>query len=127
MISVVNMAVAPTAIYDNKKVIVESCSSFTDCISEVSNTQVDNAKDSHVVMSMYNLIEYSNIYSEKLRSLWQHYRAEPIINEAGFITDFNDNDNSDSFKFKHKLTGQIADDGTSYVEMMMSLNYLSNF
>ena len=60
MISVANMAVAPTANYDNKKVIFESCSSFIDCISEVNNIQVDNAKDSHVVMSMYDLIEYSN-------------------------------------------------------------------
>ena len=60
MTSVANMAVAPTANYDNKKIIFESCSSFTDCISEVNNTQVDNAKVSHVVRSMYNLIEYSN-------------------------------------------------------------------
>ena len=33
---------------------------FTDCISEINNTQLDNAKDIDTVMPMYNLIEYSN-------------------------------------------------------------------
>lgn len=30
--------------------------SFTDCIEEISNTQVDNTKDTDAVMPMYNLI-----------------------------------------------------------------------
>ena len=34
---------------------------FTYCKSETNNTQIDNAKDMYVVISMYNLIEYSNI------------------------------------------------------------------
>ena len=33
---------------------------FTDCVSEINNTQVDNAKYIDVVMQMYNLIEYSD-------------------------------------------------------------------
>ena len=33
---------------------------FSDCISEINNTQIDNAKDLDVVMPMHNLIEYSN-------------------------------------------------------------------
>ena len=37
---------------------------FTDYISEINNTQVDNAKDLDVAMPLYNLIEYSNNYSE---------------------------------------------------------------
>ena len=44
----------------NKKVIFKSCALFTNCIIEISNTQVDNAKDTHVIMPMYNLIEYSD-------------------------------------------------------------------
>ena len=31
-----------------------------DCISKINNTQVVNAKDLDVVMSKYNLIEYSD-------------------------------------------------------------------
>ena len=45
----------------NKKVIFKNCAPFTNCISEINNTQVDNAKDIDIVMSVYNLIEYSAI------------------------------------------------------------------
>ena len=37
----------------NKKVIFKSCAPFTNCISEINNTQVDNAKDIAIVMLMY--------------------------------------------------------------------------
>ena len=45
---------------NNKKVIFKNCAPFTKCISEVNNTNVDDAKDIDIVMPMYNLIEYSN-------------------------------------------------------------------
>ena len=41
----------------NKKVIFKNCAPFTNCISEINNTQVDNAKDIDIVMPIYNLIE----------------------------------------------------------------------
>ena len=28
----------------NKEVVLKSCTSFTDCISEINNTQIDNVK-----------------------------------------------------------------------------------
>ena len=43
---------------------------FTDCISQKKDAQVDNAKDLDVVLSMYNLVEYSNNYSKTSRTLW---------------------------------------------------------
>ena len=55
----------------NKEVIFKNCAPFTDCISKINNTQVDNAKDVGIVMPMHNLIEYSNNYSETSGSLWQ--------------------------------------------------------
>ena len=45
-----------------KKILFRNCTPFTDCISTISNTQVDNAKDIDIVMPMYSLIEYSNNY-----------------------------------------------------------------
>ena len=42
----------------------KNCAPFTDCTSNVYNTKVDNAKDLDVVMSLYNLIEYSKNYSK---------------------------------------------------------------
>ena len=35
---------------------------FSICISEINKTQVNDAHDINVVMSTYNLIEYSDIY-----------------------------------------------------------------
>ena len=46
---------------NNKKVIFKI---FTDCTSHINNIQMDNAKDLDVVMPMYDLIEYSDIYSK---------------------------------------------------------------
>ena len=49
----------------NKKVISKNCVPFINCISQINNTQVDNAKDIDIVMPMYNLIDYSDNYSKK--------------------------------------------------------------
>ena len=54
-----------------KKAIFKNCTLFTNWISEMNNTQVDDAHDIDVVMPMYNLIEYTDTYSKTLRSLWQ--------------------------------------------------------
>ena len=48
----------------NKEVVFKNCSLFTDCISKVNNTQIDSARDTDVVMPKYNLMEYSDNYSE---------------------------------------------------------------
>ena len=48
-----------------KNIIIKNCAPFTNCISEINNTQTDNAKDIDIVMSLYNLIEYSDNYSKK--------------------------------------------------------------
>ena len=40
----------------NDKVIFKSCAPFTNCISEINNNQVDNAKDIDIVMPVYNRI-----------------------------------------------------------------------
>ena len=45
---------------NRKNIIVKNCSSFTYCISEINNTQIDDAKDIDIVTAMYNLIVYSN-------------------------------------------------------------------
>ena len=44
--------------------VFKNFATFTNCISEINNTQIDNAIDIDVVMKMYNLIEYSDNYSK---------------------------------------------------------------
>ena len=46
----------------NIQVVFKNCAPFTNCISKINNTQIDNAEDINVVIPMYNLIEYSNNY-----------------------------------------------------------------
>ena len=60
MTVVSNSAATANVNNTNQKVIFKNCVSFTDCISEINNTRIDNVKDLDIVMPMYNLIEYTN-------------------------------------------------------------------
>ena len=127
-ISVTNTAAAGVAANNiNKKVIFKKCAPFTNCISEINNTQIDNAKDIDIVMSMYNLIEYSDNYTKTTGSLWQYSKHIPARNYNNEITVFTRNNLTDSFNFKVKFTGQTGNNGTKDVEIMVPLKYLSNF
>ena len=123
-ISVTNTAAANNI---NKKVIFKNCAPFTNCISEINNVQIGNAKDIDIVMPMYNLIEYSDNYGKTTGRLWQYCKDIPTWNDNNAIIIFTDNNLTDSFKFKAKVTGQTGNNGTKDVEIMVPLKYLSNF
>ena len=54
-ISVENIAAQGADAYNNtKKVVFKNYDPFTDCISEINNIQVDNAKNIDIVIPMYN-------------------------------------------------------------------------
>ena len=112
---------------NNRKVIFKNCAPFTNCISEINNTQVDNAKDIDIVMPMYNLIEYSDNYAQTTGRLWQYCKDMPARNANNEIIIFSEDNTTDSFKFKAKITGQTGNDGTKDVGKMVPLKYLSNF
>ena len=111
----------------NKKVIFKGCAPFTNCVSEINNTQIDNAKDIDIVMPMYNLIGYSDNYAKTTGSLWQYCKDIPARNANNEIVIFAENNTTDSFKFKAKITVQTGNGGTKDVEIMVPLKYLSNF
>ena len=126
-ITVNNTAAADAAVNNaNKKVIFKNCAPFTNCISKINNTQIDNAKDIDIVMPMCNLIEYSDNYAKTSRSLWQYCKDIPARNNKNIIN-FTEGNLTDSFNFKVKFTGQTGDDGTKDVEITIPLKYLSNF
>ena len=54
----------------NKNLIFKNFAQYTDCISEINNTQVDNAKNIDAVMPMYKLIEDSDNYLKTPGGLW---------------------------------------------------------
>ena len=55
----------------NKKVIFKNCAPFTNYISKINNTKMDDAKYADIVMPMNNLIEYNDNYSKTSGSLCQ--------------------------------------------------------
>ena len=102
----------------DKGIEFKNCVPFTNCINEINNTQIDNAKDIDILMLMYNSIEYSDNYSKTSGSLWQYYRDEPNGNLENF----------ESFNSKIKITGKTpAAVNENDVEIMVPLKYLSNF
>ena len=60
----------------NKGVICKNCASRTKCISRINNKGMDNAQDIDIVMSIYNLIEYSDNHSKSSGSLRQYYKDD---------------------------------------------------
>ena len=102
----------------DKGVAFKDCAPFINCIREINNTQIDNAKDIDIIMHMYNLIEYSDNYAKTTGSLWQYFRDDPNDNLA----------ESESFKSKIKITGKTPNNNNvKNAEIMVPLKYLSNF
>ena len=69
-------------------------------------------------MSVYNVIEYSNIYSMTFGSLWQYCSDEPYVDINSAIVDFPANNNN-SASFYNNVT--------RCVKIMVPLKCLSNF
>ena len=65
-----NDAAARKANERDKGVAFKNSAPFTSCISEISNTQIDNCNDIDIAMPFYNLIEYSDNYAKASGSLW---------------------------------------------------------
>ena len=56
----------------NKWAIFKNCAPFSDSVSEMNNSQIDNAKDVNVVMLMYNLMKLFKILQRWVN--WYHKR-----------------------------------------------------
>ena len=81
----------------------------------------------YIVMSMYNLIEYSDNYSDTSGGLWQFKRDEA----SDFNADLTIN-TSQSFKYKAGLVGITKDFASQKcsvkdAKIVVPLKYLSNF
>ena len=127
-IAVPNNGTAAAPNKRNKEVVFKNCAPFTDCASEINNTRLDNAKDIDVVMNMYNLIEYSENYSQTSGSLWLYYRDQSALDGNGNITDFPVKDDTHfSFAYKKNVIGRTGDDRTKNTKIWVPLKYLSSF
>ena len=77
----------------------------------------------NITTPMYNLIDYSDNYSDTLVSLWQ-FKIDEITNDA----DVTNDNNVPSFKYKANLIGNTENNGTKNgVKIAVPLKYLSKF
>ena len=88
------------------RLALKNCASFTKCNLEINDENVDTAENLDIVMSMYNLIEYSDNYQDSSATLYQYDRDEPLANTGN----------------KVKLLGNPILDN-----IVVPLKYLSNF
>ena len=72
-------------------------------VQQINDMFVDEANHIYIAMPMYNLIEYSDNYSDTSGSLCQFKKDDVPVNDANLTID-----NSQSFKYKSALVGKTA-------------------
>ena len=113
------------------RLALKNCAPFSNYNLEINDEHIDTAENLDIVMTMYNLIKYSNNYQDSSPTLYQYKRDEPPENDtvAGLTAN-----NSDSLKYKIKLLGnvtEVAGDAAGVrrlnVKVVVPLKYLINF
>ena len=124
---------------ENRPLVLKNNAPFVSCITRINGELIEDADDLDIVMSMYNLLEYSKNYRKTIGSLNNYYRDE-------LSDDADDNNfdnikvvNSNTFKYKNKIIGNtynvnagtdgydVNKNGTQEVELAIPLKYLGNF
>ena len=109
---------AGTADIPLNTITFKTCALFEECSREIDSTLIDRADFINITMPMYNLIEYSDNYSDTSGSLWDFKRGD-IVNNANVT---NDN-NAPSFEYKASIIGNTENDG---VKVAVPLKYFSD-
>ena len=90
----------------------KNCAPFLECITEINNTPIDNAKDIDVAMPMYKC---TVIIIQKHEEVYGNVIDDNITQFKLFIS-------------KTKITGNTPANGnTKDVKIVVPLKYLSNF
>ena len=134
----------------NRPLILKNNAPFVSCITRINGELIEDADDLDIVMSMYNLLEYSKNYRKTIGSLYNYYRDELSNNADDDNFDNIKVVNSNTFKYKMKIIGNTYDvdaripnpdgagqidnpiynvnkNGTQKVELAIPLKYLGNF
>ena len=118
-------------------VAFKNCAPFTRCVTHINDEHAETAENLNIIMPMYNLIEFSDNYSDSSGSLYQFKRDESPMNNAGNPLNLA-LDNSASFKYKARFSekaddddGDDDDDGNDRslrnTKIVVPLKYLSIF
>ena len=117
----------------NRPIILKNNAPYVSCIRRINGELIEDADDLDIVMSMYNLLEYSKNYTKTIGSLYNYYRDE-------LSDDADDNNfdnikivNSNTYKYKNKIIGNtynvnagadgydVNKNGTQEVELTIPL------
>ena len=120
-----------TGIAPNTNAAFKNCAPFTRCVTHINDEHVETAENLGIIMPMYNLIEYSDNYTDSYESLYQFKRDESPMNNVGSLLNVA-LDNSTSLKYKASLLGKATDaDGNDRslknTKIIVPLKNLSNF
>ena len=94
---------------DNTKVAFKNCAPFTKCKTRINDELLEESDNLHIIMPVYNLLEYSDNYSDSVGSLYQFKRDEPPSNNA------NITENTPSFKYKSDILDDLVADGDNRI------------
>ena len=83
------------------QVAIKNYAQFINCITKIDGTTKNDAEDLDLVMSMYNLLEYSLHYSDTTGSL-QFYSTDEATH---VVADIGNNAAFKSFMYKTELVG----------------------
>ena len=133
-----------------RPVILKNNAPFISCITRINGELIEDADHLDVVMSMYNLLEYSKNYRKTIGSLHNYYRDE--LNDDADLNNHPNNNviSSNAFQYKNKLLSntynvdstidpaaggaRVANPsyvanrtGTKSVSLVVPLKYLGNF
>ena len=89
---------------NNTDVAFKNCAPFSTCTTKTNDIFADEANHIYIATPMYNLIEYSDNYSDTSGTLWQFKRDEVPANNNEHLTI----NNSELFKYKAALLGETA-------------------
>ena len=110
----------------NTKAAFKNYHLFTKGKIHLNDTHVDESDNLDLIMNMYNLIEYSDKYSDSTGSFCQFKRQEPLDNNANLTVA-----GSSSFKYKSNLLGDAIVENNNAVwknaKIIVPLKYISSF
>ena len=90
----------------NTNLAFKNCAPLKECSTEINDTRVGKPNFINIIMPMYNLIEYSDNFSDTSKSLWGFKRDEINTNvNVGTSS-------SSSLKYKSSIIGNTEADGT---------------
>ena len=123
----------------NRPLILKNNAPFVSCITRINGELIEDANDLDIVIPMYNLLEYSKNYRKAIGSLYNYYRDELSDDADDNIFDNIKVVNSNTFKYKNKITGNtynvdagvdgydVNKNGKQEIELAIPLQYLGNF